>query len=248
LARGALVLEMPRAPRLELPGVPLHIVQRGNNRAACFFGDIDRRLYLKLLAQTAARRGVALHAYVLMNNHVHILATPRETGAASAMMQDLGRQYVRTVNKAHARTGTLWEGRYRSSLVDSERYLLACHRYIELNPVRAGIVGHPRDYAWSSHTYYAHGGANEFITPHSLYLGLAATAEDRQRTFRALFVCEMESGLLTHIRAAVNTGAALGSRMFMERVAAQLRQPVRELRPGKTCFDPFRISEPMALL
>ena len=138
---------MARPPRLDLPGVPQHVIQRGNNRAACFFGDADRRFYLKCLAEAAARRGCAVHAYVLMSNHVHLLTTPTERGAVAAMLQDLGRRYVRIINTIHGRTGTLWEGRYRSSLVDSERYLLICHRYIELNPVRAGMVSDPMEYS-----------------------------------------------------------------------------------------------------
>ena len=135
---------MPRPPRLELPGVPLHVIQRGVNRTACFFGDADRRFYLKCLGKAAAARGCAVHAYVLMTNHVHLLVTPGEAGAAGAMMQDIGRRYVRVINTVHGRTGSLWEGRFKSSLVDSEGYLLTCHRYIECNPVRAGMAAQPR--------------------------------------------------------------------------------------------------------
>jgi len=133
---------MPRPPRLELPGVPLHVIQRGNNRAACFFGEVDRRFYLQCLAKSAARTDCAIHAYVLMTNHVHLLVTPGAPGSAAAMLQDIGRRYVRVINTIHGRTGTLWEGRFKSSLVDTERYLLTCHRYIELNPVRAGLAAH----------------------------------------------------------------------------------------------------------
>lgn len=151
---------MARPPRLEIPGVPLHVIQRGNNRAACFFGDIDRRFYLRCLAQSAVRRGCEIHAYVLMTNHVHLLVTPSEAGAVGAMLQDVGRRYVRVINTLHNRTGTLWEGRFKSSLVDTETYLLSCHRYIELNPVRAGIVTHPAAYPWSSYQHYAAGKIN----------------------------------------------------------------------------------------
>lgn len=237
---------MPRARRFELPGVPLHVVQRGNNRSVCFFSDLDRRFYLKCLSEVAERRGVAVHAFVLMTNHVHLLITPSEAGAASAMMQDVGRRYVRTINQAHGRTGTLWEGRYRSSLVESERYFLACHRYIELNPVRAGIVPRAEDYPWSSHRFYARGTPNAVVTAHPIYANLGSDAAERQRVFRALFVSVMEPALLDHIRAAVNSGAALGARSFMESVAAQLCQPVRELRRGKRSdSDPLMPSKPL---
>ena len=161
---------MARPPRLDLPGVPQHVIQRGNNRAACFFGDADRRFYLKCLAEAAARRGCAVHAYVLMSNHVHLLTTPTERGAVAAMLQDLGRGYVRIINTIHGRTGTLWEGRYRSSLVDSERYLLICHRYIELNPVRAGMVSDPMEYSWSSHAHYTGTRPSKLITEHAVFL------------------------------------------------------------------------------
>src|SRR5438045_7022382 len=126
---------MARRPRLELAGVPLHVIQRGNNRVACFLSDGDRYLYLKLLGAALTRHRCLLHAYVLMPNHVHLLLTPEQPRAVAAMMQDVGRRYVRIFNDVHGRTGTLWEGRYKAALVDTERYLLTCQRYIELNPV-----------------------------------------------------------------------------------------------------------------
>ena len=141
---------MARRPRLELPGIPLHVIQRGTNRSACFVGDGDRGLYLRCLREAARRHTCAVHAYVLMSNHVHLLVTPSSIGAVAATMQDVGRRYVRLFNQIHGRSGTLWEGRYKSSLIDSESYLLTCHRYIELNPVRAGLVNHPLEYPWSS--------------------------------------------------------------------------------------------------
>jgi putative transposase len=144
---------MPRPPRIDIPGLPVHVIQRGVNRAACFVGDVDRRYYLKLLAKSAARRHCAIHAYVLMTNHVHLLVTPSERGALGALMQDLGRSYVRVINAIHGRTGTLWEGRFKSSVVDTERYFFTCQRYIELNPVRAQLVRHPMEYEWSSHSH-----------------------------------------------------------------------------------------------
>ena len=142
---------MSRQPRLDLPDVPQHVVQRGNDRIACFRDDTDRHLYLKTLGDVATSFSCALHAYVLMTNHVHLLVTPSDAGSVARLMQSLGRRYVSAFNHRHERTGTLWEGRYKSCLVDCGRYLLACDRYIELNPVRAGLAQRPGDYRWSSH-------------------------------------------------------------------------------------------------
>lgn len=230
---------MPRPPRLELPGVPLHVIQRGNNRAACFFEDLDRRFYLKCLAESAAKNGCAIHAYALMTNHVHLLVTPEETGATAAMLQDIGRRYVRVINTAHGRTGTLWEGRFKSSLVDTERYLLACHRYIELNPVRAGLVSHPGDYTWSSHLHYAAGRPDGLITVHPSFLSLGNTPAERQEAFRALFLEELDQKTLAEIRAAVNAGCALGSESFLSTMETTLGRPLRPPRLGR----PAKISE-----
>ena len=192
---------MARPPRLELPGVPLHVVQRGVNRGACFFTDADRRFYLKCLAKFAARRGCAIHAYVLMSNHVHLLVTPERVGAVGAMLQDLGRKFVRVINTLHGRTGTLWEGRFKSSLVDSDTYLLVCHRYIELNPVRAGIVEHLDAYPWSSYAHYAQGAPNPLITEHPLWRGLGRTDADRHAAYRELFMHEFSRDALAAIRS-----------------------------------------------
>jgi putative transposase len=222
-----------RPPRLELPGVPLHIIQRGVNRGACFFGDVDRRFYLKCLRKFSERRGCAVHAYVLMTNHVHVLLTPRERGAAAALLQDLGRTYVRVLNTVHARTGTLWEGRYKSSIVDSESYYFACHRYIELNPVRAGIVAEPIRYAWSSHPHYASGVPDGLITEHPSYKSLAASPAERQACFRTLFRDQLESHVLDEIRAAANCGAALGSASFLNELKLKLGRDVGVPRRGR---------------
>lgn len=228
---------MPRPPRLELAGVPLHAIQRGNNRAACFFGEVDRRFYLKCLRKSAVRTGCLIHAYVLMTNHVHLLVTPGAPGAVGAMLQDIGRRYVRVFNTIHGRTGTLWEGRFKSSLVDSERYLLTCHRYIELNPVRAGLVTDPSAYPWSSHPYYAAGKADELITEHSGFLGLGATPAERRAAFRELFLNELEQTTLAHIREAVNAGRPLGS-----------PAPSRRRRSGMELADDYSPSATTAKL
>jgi len=209
------------------------VIQRGNNRAGCFFGDADRRFYLKCLAEAATRRCCAVHAYVLMTNHVHLLVTPSVSGAVAAMLQDLGRRYVRVINTIHGRSGTLWEGRFKCSLIDSENYLLACHRYVELNPVRAGMVDHPAAYFWSSHAHYASGRANPLITEHWIYQGLGTTRDERQTAFRSLFDEPLEQEVVARIRKAVNTDSALGSEEFMNAAEAQLGRSVRVPRRGR---------------
>lgn len=224
---------MPRPHRLEPAGVPLHVIQRGNNRAACFFGEVDRRFYLKCLADAAERRRCAIHAYALMTNHVHLLVTPAETGGVSMMMQDVGRRYVRIVNDIHARTGTLWEGRFKSNLIDSDSYLLICHRYIELNPVRAGIVSSPADFPWTSHPYYACGKPNRLISEHPVYVGLGTTPIDRRKKFLSLFENPLDEHDMTRLRAAVNKGWALGSEAFLDRVEALMGIRVRPPKRGR---------------
>jgi putative transposase len=224
---------MPRPPRLELPGVAHHVIQRGNNRAACFFGDADRRFYLKCLGDSAARRGCEVHAYVLMSNHVHLLVTPSEPGAVGAMMQDLGRRYVRVINNLHARTGTLWEARFKSSLIDSENYLLVCQRYIELNPVRAGLVCDPSAYPWSSHSHYAAGRVNGLITEHPVYLRLGATAAERRVAYLALFDWALDDRIVARIREAINSDSAFGSEAFLDDAEAKLGRSVRMPTRGR---------------
>jgi putative transposase len=233
---------MPRPPRLELPGVANHVIQRGNNRAACFFGDADRRFYLKCLEEAAKRTCCEVHAYVLMGNHVHLLVTPHESGALGGMMQHLGARYARVVNRIHARTGTLWEARFRSSLIDSENYLLVCQRYIELNPVRAGLVSDPGSYPWSSHSYYAAGRANRLVTEHPVYLRLGLSSTDRRTAYLALFAEALDQRVIASIRTAINSDSALGSDPFLDDAEAKLgrsvRLPVRG-RPAKTVTEKF---------
>ncbi|MFY9315263.1 MAG: transposase [Burkholderiales bacterium] len=224
---------MPRPARTEIAGVPLHVVQRGNNGAACFFSDLDRRFYLKCLRESAARRGCEIHAYALMSNHVHLLLTPMQIGAASLMFQDLGRQYVRTINEVRGRTGTLWEGRFKSNLIDSETYLITCHRYIELNPVRAGMVERPADYAWSSHAYYASGKPDALIAEHEVYLSLGPTPERRRSVFVSLFRDPVNEKDAKRLRTAIKRGWALGSEPFLDRMEALAGRSVRPARRGR---------------
>ena len=163
---------MPRRPRLSLAGIPWHIIQRGNNRSACFYADDDYRKYLDTLKEQAIKFDCAIHAYALMTNHVHLLLTPARQDSAALLMKHLGQRYVQYINRCYRRSGTLWEGRFRSCLTQSEDYVLACYRYIELNPVRANMVQCPGDYPWSSYRANGDGRANPLLTPHAEYLRL----------------------------------------------------------------------------
>ena len=202
---------MPRTPRPIVPGQPLHLIQRGNNRTASFHDRHDFAFYLRVLHDVSRRAGCAIHAYVLMTNHVHLLVTPETEGGPARMMQGVGRRYVRYFNERRGRTGTLWEGRYRSTLVDSDRYFLACSRYIELNPVRAGIVADPAAYGWSSFRRNAMGRDDRVITPHATYRALGSCAAERCAAYRALFDAPLGSDTLDAIRGAAKTGAVLGT-------------------------------------
>lgn len=231
---------MPRRPRLSLPDVPLHLIQRGNNRQICFAADEDYRLYLDWLKQYADKTGCRIHAYVLMTNHVHLLVSSSLAGAPGELMKALGQRYVQYFNRTYRRSGTLWEGRYRSCLTQAEDYLLACQRYIELNPVRAGMVAHPAEYRWSSYRANAQGEENLLVVPHEVYLGLGQDMACRQAAYRALFRFELESGLVDQIRAAANGNYALGSQRFADEMAATLGRRVTPGRPGR----PRKVAEP----
>ncbi|OGA06887.1 MAG: hypothetical protein A3D95_04645 [Betaproteobacteria bacterium RIFCSPHIGHO2_12_FULL_69_13] len=234
---------MARRPRLDLPGVARHVVQRGNNRCACFGAHGDYRLYLSCLRKASRRCLCQVHAYVLMTNHVHLLVTPLASGAVSHMMQEVGRRYVRIFNEIHQRTGTLWEGRFKASLIDSDSYLFTCHRYIELNPVRAGMVDDPGAYPWSSHRHYAHGVPDPLVTEHGRFIALAPDAPERRAQFRAMFQDSLAQEELAKIRAFTKTGWALGSERFVneiERILGRSVRPPRRGRPlksGKTAED-----------
>ncbi len=217
---------MPRKRRFHLPGVPAHIVQRGNNRQAVFFGESDYCAYLDWLNAGARRHGCVVHAYVLMTNHVHLLVTPYARDSISRMMQHLGRTYVRYVNRRYRRSGTLWEGRFKSSLVEEESYLLACYRYIELNPVRAGMVERPGEYVWSSFAANALNKPDAVIVPHERYLALARTEEERCSVYRELFASEVDPGHVTAIRRAWQTGTPLGNDRFRNQIESTLGCPV----------------------
>lgn len=213
---------MPRRARIALPNVPIHIIQRGNNRQACFFADEDYRRYLDWLAEYATKTGCRIHAYVLMTNHVHLLLSAGQADAGGALMKLLGQRYVQYVNRVYRRSGTLWEGRFRSCPVQEERYLLGCQRYIELNPVRANMVSHPAEYRWSSYRANAQGEHDVLVRPHPLYDALASDAGNRLVAYRELFRYELELGLVDEIRRATNGNFALGSERFATEVASMI--------------------------
>jgi putative transposase len=219
-----------------LAGVPVHVIQRGNNRGACFVNDGDRSFYLFHLARYLGRSGCLLHAYCLMTNHVHLLLTPKRPESCALLMKHMGQLHSQYFNKTYGRTGSLWEGRFRSCLVQSEAYLLACYRYIELNPVRAGMVRDPADYPWSS--YGANAlveRANEITTPHPEYLRLGTDAEERRRVYALLFG-SLSADRVKEIRDATNGGYALGDVHFRNATAQALGRRVEKGRPGRpTC-------------
>jgi putative transposase len=224
-------IDMPRRPRLIYPGVPLHLIQRGNNRQACFFAEDDYRLYLDWLREYAQENDCLIHAYVLMTNHVHLLMTPGTSEAAGRMMKRLGQRYVQYINRTYRRSGTLWEGRYRSCLTQEAGYVLACYRYIELNPVRAGMVGHPAEYAWSSYRANAQGETNSVLTTHPLYTALDPNEMERGAAYRELFRNELDPGMVDQIRAATNGNYVLGNARFQAQIAKALG---RRVTPGKS--------------
>jgi len=224
---------MARSARYFLPDQPLHVIQRGNNRGAIFFAPGDYAHYRGWLAEAAAEYGCAIHAYVLMTNHVHLLVTPARTESLPRTMQSLGRRYVRYANDAYRRTGTLWEGRYRAAPIDSEAYFLACCRYIELNPVRAGMVTAPGDYAWSSWRAHAEGASDQLLTGHELYRALGATPAERQAAYRALFDTALDPEFVDGVRAATNGGWALGSERFQRQIAEALARRVTPAPVGR---------------
>jgi putative transposase len=228
---------MARLGRYFLPDQPLHVIQRGNNRAAIFFSPADYGLYRRWLAEASATHGLRVHAYVLMTNHVHLLATPADRDSLPRTMQSLGRRYVRHVNASQRRTGTLWEGRYRAAPVDSEAYFLACCRYIELNPVRAGMVGHPRDYPWSSWHAHTRGAADDVVSEHPLYRALARTAAARQAAYHALFGARLGDDFLDRLRAATNGGWAFGDACFRRRIADAAGRRAAPLPRGRRAKD-----------
>ncbi len=221
---------MARVPRINLPGIAQHIVQRGNDRQACFADDADYLQYRQELGEAARKHECTVHAYVLMTNHVHLLVTPQEPGASSRMMQAIGRRYVGSFNARYQRTGTLWEGRFKSALVDSEHYVLACYRYIELNPVRAGMVTTALDYRWSSHAHNARGVSDSRINAHPTYRALGATEADRRKAYQNLFNDGLTDSDAHALRLATRQQKTWGSERFRLQIEV-LAQRKLQVRP-----------------
>lgn len=211
---------MARLPRYVIPGQPQHVIQRGNNRTPIFGAKEDYLFYLECLKQAAQAHDLAIHAYVLMTNHVHLLATPGHETSIGKTLQSLGRRYVQYFNYTYRRTGTLWEGRYKATVIQSEAYLLTCSRYIELNPVRSGMVPHPREYPWSSYHSHAYGKVDELLTDHPLYRRLGSSPEERHSAYRELFRSHLTEASLEAIRGATNKGWVLGNERFRAKVEA----------------------------
>ena len=211
---------MARKPRICPAGYAQHIVQRGNNRCTCFVGEEDYAAYAHWLAQGAKKYNIAIHAWVFMTNHTHLLLTPSNDNTVSLMMQYLGRHYVRRFNYRYNRTGTLWEGRYKSSLVDSDRYVLACYRYIENNPVKANMVSSPDEYRWSSYHANARGIESAMLTTHPCYEQLAKSKQARLRAYSQLFDNPNADKLDTEIHWGVTRNLATGSEKFKAEVQA----------------------------
>lgn len=224
---------MPRKPRFIIPHVPVHIVQRGHSRNPVFFDDADYLAYLNWLKAGALRYKVAIHAYVLMTNHIHILATPTDVAGVTRMMQYVGRHYVPYINFTYGSSGSLWEGRYKASLVQDETYLLTCMRYIELNPVRANMVRSPAHYRWSSYRVNGQAKLDEVVTPHELYTALGKNAETRSEAYKSLFKAHVDSKDLDDIRKSLQTGTPLGNEFFKQKVEARLGCKVGHARRGR---------------
>ncbi len=224
---------MPRTARLLLPGVPLHIRQRAVDGEACFVEDADRRLYVGLLNELSQACRCSVHAFVLMTNHVHLLISTHEPQATSAFMKHVGQRYAQHFNRVRERTGHLWESRYRSSLVDSGEYLFTCYRYIELNPVRAGLVSSADQYPWSSFGTNALGVPSTFLQPHPEYLRLGRSEGERREAYLAIVQAGLSDTELAAIRASINSNRAFGSPEFIVTAARALGKGVRVTPRGR---------------
>lgn len=224
---------MPRPKRICIPGLPHHIVQRGNNRLATFYKAVDYTSYLIILGETATEHQVSIHAYALMTNHVHLLLTPSTEDGLSLTMQALGRRYVTHINQTYGRSGTLWEGRFKGSVIDGERYCLSCYRYIDLNPLRAGLVDQPADYRWSSFRSNGLGFADCLLTPHPLYEQLGATRQERAARYCELVNEQLDGNVIRHIRYGIRKGMPVGSDRFKADIEYHLGRRLGSGRVGR---------------
>ncbi len=224
---------MPRKPRFIIPGIPVHIVQRGHSKDPVFFEENDYCAYLEWLKEAAERYACEMHAYVLMTNHIHLLVTPSDKEGITRMMQYIGRYYVPYINQTYGTSGSIWEGRYKSNLIQSEQYLLTCMRYIEMNPVRANMVRSPSQYRWSSYRCNGQGKIDSLITPHDVYQSLGKGKIARTTAYKALFKSHLEKETLSDIRAAWQTGTPLGNDYFKEKIEKKLKCKVGQARRGR---------------
>lgn len=234
---------MARLPRLTLTGYPHHVIQRGNNRQAIFVTVADYQYLLGLIEENAKKFEVDIHAYVLMTNHFHLLATPQTDTALPLMMQAVGRSYVRYFNDLQRRTGTLWEGRYRSTLIETGRYLLACMAYIDLNPVRAGIVAEPLDYAWSSHGFYVGARSDKLVTPHALCWELANTPFGREAAYADLVRAGVSPGQQAVLTKSALTGWALGDADFVADLQKRTERRVSKTKAGRPSVNVSELAQ-----
>ncbi|MFI4941468.1 MAG: transposase [Burkholderiales bacterium] len=232
---------MPRRPRIKLADIPQHLVQRGVNREPCFFAEEDYHCYLHWLEEAAADWRCAIHAYVLMTNHVHLLVTPETPEGLAKLMQSVGRRYVQYINRVYRRSGTLWEGRFKSSAIQTEEYLLLCQRYIELNPVRAGMVNDPAQYRWSSYRHNGLGQDERRLTHHALYESLGQDHVSRLSAYRELFRSELDDEAMADIRSALLQGQPLGSEKFKEAISSATGVRRMRLQRGRPVKKPETI-------
>ena len=224
---------MARLSRLTVPGHPHHVIQRGNNRQAIFATGSDYELILRLIAESAVKHAVAIHAYVLMSNHFHLLATPSTEQGLPQMMQAIGRSYVRVFNQTQGRTGTLWEGRYRSTVIQADRHLLACMAYLDLNPVRAGMVEEARDYPWSSHAHYIGLRSDKFLTSHSLIWSLGNTPFAREAAYAEMVRSGITLAQQQGLTNSTLSGWALGEPDFVNDLQKQTERRLVIAKPGR---------------
>lgn len=229
---------MPRRIRMYLPEIPAHVVQRGNNSEICFFTDDDYKFYLECLKEGLARYHVQLHAYSLMPSCVHLLMSPDDEAGISRVMQHMGRFYVRYVNKTYKRTGALWEGRHKSSLIDADNYLLTCYRYIELAPVFAHMVEKIDEYKWSSYRNHAWGKYNSLITDHACYAKLGNSPQQRQLIYRESFKRYANVDDTYQIRECLDYNFPLGDERFIKRVECALGKSLGHMQRGRPLLEP----------
>jgi putative transposase len=226
---------MPRKPRFYQPSLPVHVFQRGHNKEPIFFETEDYLTYLRILKESAEACGCLIHTYVLMTNHVHLLVTPESSTAISTLFQSIGRHYVPYINKTYQRKGSLWEGRHKGNIIESEAYFLICMRYIEMNPVRAGMVDHPAKYRWSSYAANAQGIDNTVIQFHEQYLALGNNPESRQSGYCGLFEITADADELTIIRASLSSGTPLGNACFKKQIEVMTGRKIGLIKPGRPC-------------